>query len=86
MEILYYAVISYCLSSCSTTEDFTRYVHMPAVSLEQCTQTTREMIEGERKRHEKLVRKPFNSLCVQTEVMSKERLSLHIIWETQPTR
>tara|TARA_Y100000310_G_C20614412_1_gene779839 strand:+ start:1274 stop:1522 length:249 start_codon:yes stop_codon:yes gene_type:complete len=80
MELLYYAIISYCLSTCSVAEDFTRYVYTPAVSLEECMQATEEMAKWERKQHNELVHKPINTLCVQTKVMSEERLSLHKEW------
>ena len=80
MEILYYAIISYCLSTCSVAEDFTRYVYTSVVSLEECMQTTKEMAQWERERHNELVHKPINTLCVQIGVMSEERLSLHKEW------
>ena len=43
-------------------------------------QTTKEMAQWERERHNELVHKPINTLCVQIGVMSEERLSLHKEW------
>jgi len=43
-------------------------------------QATEKMAKWERKQHNELVHKPINTLCVQTGVMSEERLSLHKEW------
>ena len=43
MEILYYAIISFCLKNCNHIDDMTKYVYYEPVSYTECLETVEKM-------------------------------------------
>ena len=84
MELLYYAIISVCLSAggCSKTEDFNRYIYMNAVPFEQCLAVVEQMVVEKRKSNPDLLHRPFSTLCVQEGALTDEDKSKYTIWGT----
>ena len=84
MELLYYAIISVCLSvgGCSKTEDFDKYIYMNAVPFEQCLTVVEQMVMEKRKSNPDLLHRPFSTLCVQEGALTDEDKSKYTIWGT----
>ena len=72
--ILYYAIISFCLGTCSDPSDMHRYIYNETIAYEQCLTKVEEMAQTIRMEIPETIHSPISMLCVQKDVLkNKER-------------
>jgi|TARA_R110002126_G_scaffold22911_3_gene81228 hypothetical protein len=80
MEILYYAIISFCLKNCNHIDDMTKYVYYEPVSYIECLETVEKMAQVERELNPRLINRNINSLCVKKDILTDENRAKYTIW------
>tara|TARA_R100001086_G_scaffold169173_1_gene92068 strand:- start:480 stop:740 length:261 start_codon:yes stop_codon:yes gene_type:complete len=80
--ILYYAIISYCLSLCSSVDDMKRFIYEEPVSYEECLKVVNEMVIDtidKREFNHSSRNRPISTLCVVKDSLKNiERYEVYI--------
>jgi len=80
MEILYYAIIVYCLKTCNTMNDMDKYINLNLMNHDECLFTLDKMVEQEKRLHPVLVNRNIGVLCVKQDLMKDEDLEKYQVW------
>jgi len=80
MEILYYAIIVYCLKTCNTMNDMDKYINLNLMNHNECLSTLDKMVEQEKRLHPVLVNRNIGVLCVKQDLMKDEDLEKYQVW------
>jgi|TARA_Y100001938_G_scaffold150881_1_gene244105 hypothetical protein len=80
MEYFYYAIITFCLKSCSTVDDLTKYVYYEPLHLEECLLMTETMTKAVRDENPRIRTRPVNSLCVKVDTLPDDRIKMYTPW------
>lgn len=63
--LLYYAIISFCLTDCSNMDEIKRYIHSEPISYAECIMKVEEMTSIIREIIPDIAHRPISQLCVQ---------------------
>lgn len=80
MEYFYYAIITFCLKSCPTVDDLTKYVYYEPLHLEECLLMTETMTKAVRDENPRIRTRPVNSLCVKVDTLPDDRIKMYTPW------
>jgi len=80
MEILYYAIIVYCLKTCNTMNDMDKYINLNLMTHDECLVTLDKMVKQEKELHPVLISRNIGVLCVKHDLMSDEDLEKYQVW------
>mgnify|MGYP003111029399 FL=1 len=80
MEILYYAIIVYCLKTCDTMNDMEKYINLNPMNHNECLATLDKMAKQEKEIHPVLVNRNIGSLCVKHDLITEEDLEKYEVW------
>ena len=84
MEILYYAIIVYCLKTCNTMNDMDKYINLDPMSHDECLFTLDKMTKQEKELHPVLVNRNIGGLCVKQDLITDEDLEKYEVWGEAP--
>jgi hypothetical protein len=62
--MLYYAIISFCLSSCANASEMERFIYKEPVVYEVCLEMVKEMVVDVRQHNPRTRARPISMLCV----------------------
>ena len=75
---LYYAIISFCLTICPTTDSMERYIYEEPIEYGLCIHKVVEMIKDVREHNPDIRHRPIATLCVSTDIL--KNIDKYTIW------
>jgi hypothetical protein len=75
---LYYAIISFCLTICPTTDSMERYIYEEPIEYGLCIHKVVEMIKDVREHNPDIRHRPIATLCVSEELL--KNIEKYTIW------